>query len=1021
MISVFQRGGGYLMSSHKRPVGWCAAICAWLLGLAMAFYVGLAGAAESPTEPQLRIEAGMHTASIRRIATDAQGRWAVTASDDKTARVWDVANGRLLQVLRPPRGAGDEGKLNAVAMSPDGAVVAAAGWTELGSDVGHTVYLFSRSTGQLIRRLRGQPNVIFHLAFSQDGRWLAATLAGSNGVRVWRLTDEGSAPLVDADYGDASDGAHFGPPGPEGTLLATSSYDGKLRLYRLPTVAQPGAALKPLQVQAARGGKQPYGVAFSPDGRLLAVGYADSTRVDVLDGATLAWRYSPDTTGVGNGNLATVAFSADGRTLAAAGLWHVYDRFTVAHWPSAGQGPRQYAPTAGNTILSLVPLPPGAASGSSAAGGWLVGASDPAWGQLQADGRWVPRGTPPTADLRGSRGDTAFLLGDSGRVLQFGYEQLGNLPHHFDLRQRLLLAGALPGGQPPHSSDLKVESWQDSTRPTLSGQPLKLEDNEIARSLALLPDASGFALGSEWNLRLFNADGTNRWPPRAVPGTVWGVNIPQTGPLAGKIIVAAYGDGTIRWHRVSDGAELLAFFPHADRQRWVLWTPSGYYDASPGAEDLIGWHVNRGADAAADFFPASRFRSRFYRPDVIDRVLDTLDEAEGLKQADVAANRRPEAPLSVAQVLPPVVEVLSGAELSTSSPQMTLRVRGRTAADAPVTAWRVRVNGQAVADARGLGRQDVPPAGGEHSITVAVPPQDSEVQVFAESRHGVSTAAVVRVKWAGAPPAMAAVPAATGTAPAAGFQIQPRLYVLAVGVGRYQHGSIPKLTFPAKDARDFVAALRRQQGRLYREVAVKLLTESEATADAVVDGLDWLQKQVTQHDVGVVFIAGHGVNDSQQGYSFLPVDADPARLRRSGVSMDEFKKTLSQLPGKALFFFDTCHSGSVLGGPRARADSNDVTRVINELSSAENGVIVFSSSTGRQLSYEDTAWNNGAFTKAVVEGLDGAANYQGSGRITHKMLDLYISERVKALTGGKQSPVTQAPGGVPDFPVALVK
>ena len=140
--------------------------------------------------------------------------------------------------------------------------------------------------------------------------------------------------------------------------------------------------------------------------------------------------------------------------------------------------------------------------------------------------------------------------------------------------------------------------------------------------------------------------------------------------------------------------------------------------------------------------------------------------------------------------------------------------------------------------------------------------------------------------------------------------------------------------------------------------------------------------------------------------------------------MDEFKRTLSRLPGKALFFFDTCHSGNVLGaasGMLSRGGPNDVSGVINELTSAENGVIVFSSSTGRQLSYENTAWANGAFTKAVVEGLDGAADYQKSGRITHKMLDLYISERVKALTKGLQSPVTQAPGGVPDFPVAVVR
>jgi hypothetical protein len=37
------------------------------------------------------------------------------------------------------------------------------------------------------------------------------------------------------------------------------------------------------------------------------------------------------------------------------------------------------------------------------------------------------------------------------------------------------------------------------------------------------------------------------------------------------------------------------------------------------------------------------------------------------------------------------------------------------------------------------------------------------------------------------------------------------------------------------------------------------------------------------------------------------------------------------------------------------------------------------------------------------------------------MLDLYISERVKDLTKGKKSPVTQAPGGAPDYPIAVVK
>src|SRR5438046_1356311 len=83
--------------------------------------------AEPLTAPILRIEAGMHTATIRRISADRAGRLVLTASDDKTARLWSAAphsdvekrgaNGTtdatsesratLLRVLRPPLGEGN--------------------------------------------------------------------------------------------------------------------------------------------------------------------------------------------------------------------------------------------------------------------------------------------------------------------------------------------------------------------------------------------------------------------------------------------------------------------------------------------------------------------------------------------------------------------------------------------------------------------------------------------------------------------------------------------------------------------------------------------------------------------------------------------------------------------------------------------------------------------------------------------------------------------------------------------------
>ena len=126
------------------------------------------GAGEPSTAPILRLETGMHTAMISRIGVDAANRYLVTGSDDKTVRLWDLASGAWLKTFRPPLGEGNEGKIYAVAMSPDGQTVAAGGWTGYDWDKSHSIYLFDRASGRMIHRITGLPNVILHLAREQD-------------------------------------------------------------------------------------------------------------------------------------------------------------------------------------------------------------------------------------------------------------------------------------------------------------------------------------------------------------------------------------------------------------------------------------------------------------------------------------------------------------------------------------------------------------------------------------------------------------------------------------------------------------------------------------------------------------------------------------------------------------------------------------------------------------------------------------------------------------------------------------
>ena len=122
---------------------------------------------------------------------------------------------------------------------------------------------------------------------------------------------------------------------------------------------------------------------------------------------------------------------------------------------------------------------------------------------------------------------------------------------------------------------LAVTDWINSTDPGSTASRCRSTPYETSRSLAIHPDGKRFLLGADWSLRAFDAAGAELWR-RPVPGIVWAVNISGDGRLA----LAAYGDGTLRWHRMEDGAELLALFPLADRANWVAWTPEGVYAAT---------------------------------------------------------------------------------------------------------------------------------------------------------------------------------------------------------------------------------------------------------------------------------------------------------------------------------------------------------------------------------------------------------------------------------------------------------
>ena len=536
---------------------------------------------------------------------------------------------------------------------------------------------------------------------------------------------------------------------------------------------------------------------------------------------------------------------------------------------------------------------------------------------------------------------------------------------------------------------------------TLNGHSVTLGASEYILFSAIPPSKQLIVLASKQYLRALNPEGTEIWS-QELASEPKGVVCPSKA----AVVITTSIDGTVRWYRLSDGVEVLTCFVDKDGQRWVAWTPSGYYWAGPNSEELIGWHINRGKDQLAEFYPVSRFADRFNRPDIVKHVLSTWKtDVEIVKEFGGSDN------IAAAVKGVPVVRITSPVAASVvpaGTEEVVVEAEVQNTGGG-IDEVRVLVNGKALdGTERGM-RPTTAAIATSYRWVIPVAPGANEIRITAfNTRRTESNPAVIQI-----------------TCPER--QATSTLYGIAIAVGAYENPKY-QLNWTIADAQSVMEAVSRSGKPLFESVQWTALFDAQVSKASIRTAFLAVQGKAKPGDTLLVFYAGHGV--MSEGSSGVPGTfyLIPPSIRQlyghdddlaaNAVSATDLRDWCKAIPAqKQILLLDACESGSAVETVALRGASEE--RALAQLSRSA-GLSIIAAAGSAQGANEVKALGHGVFTYALIEGLSGKAR-SGDRPVTVRSLDAWLSLTVPELTkkyrAQMQIPTSCHRGQ--DFPLSL--
>ncbi|MBI2833957.1 MAG: caspase family protein [Acidobacteria bacterium] len=896
-----------------------------------------------------------------------------------------------------------------------------------------SIEIWSLSTGE--RQFDAPTSGVGAVVFSDDGRRLAAGTA-EGVVRIWNLIELREEPLL--QIGGAVEALSFTHDG-RTLAVATRPEVSSSRISAEVTVWN----LETRRLRARRAGPEVICTAltFSPDARLIAVGLV-SGAIEIRDASTdvsrgvLTHVAAP---------IDRIAIAPNARWLAAnavhdAHLWDLEAGRLISSIQAAPLADVAFSPgsrwlVTGDLAITLLDLT--TSQSRELAGPTLGGSSRPM--TFSPDERWLAAAGPD-----GIVRVWNLITGKLARDLPGPKRRLGEMEGVSKVRHvafspdcRFVAAAsedalkvwdvasgrlaAPPGlldahGGAAFSRDWEWFAWAHVMSPGPQGR-ISVKESSTGRTLEIdtpgdLPDPLTFSPDGRLLAGVLTVSGDAKlWDARSgrelasLQADQHGLRDASFSP-DGSLIFSGGRDGAIRMWNPNSG-QLLGSVIALERERplpppvataalesvqwsspwaniahdWMVVTPDGLFDGSPGAWNQILW---RFSGRTLDVMPVEAFFNEFFRPGLLGELMQ---------------GRHPTAPRDFRRIdrrQPDVKLRLAGASPASGQPLGTRDARIRIdVAEVPATArdargsgirdLRLFRNGALVRAWRGDLLQD---GQGRRTLetTVSLVAGENRVTAYAFNSDNIKS------------------PDASLIVRGADMLGRPGvMYILAIGIDKYANPHY-NLRYAVADATAFAGELAGQQKVLGRFAAVRIvpLTDAAATRGNILRALARLAGQATgalapqepqvfadlpraqPEDAVFIYYAGHGTAAGAHFY-LIPHDLgyggarealDQAGLRailERSISDLDLERAFEPIDaGELTLVIDACNSGQALEAEERRRGPMN-SKGLAQLA-YEKGMFVLTAAESYQAALEATELGHGYLTYALVEeGLKTAA------------------------------------------------